>query len=90
MAIYGMGALGNLLYEELEKEGIIVSFVMDNNIGVFCDCPVYSLEDDIPDVDIVLVTVEVQVGEIIDSLAKKGIQGISFQRFLCLVTRLSL
>ena len=90
VAIYGMGALGNLLYEELEKDDIKVSFTIDSNKGVFCRCPVYSIEEEIPKVDIVLITVEVQVGEIIDQLAKKGIQGISFQRFLCLVTRLSL
>jgi NADH/NAD ratio-sensing transcriptional regulator Rex len=90
IAIYGMGALGSLLYEELEKDGIKVAFVIDNNKGVFCQCPVYSLEDEIPNVDMVLITVEIQVAEIINQLAKKGIKCISFQHFLCLITRLSL
>ena len=90
VAIYGMGDLGNLLYDELEKDSIKVSFVVDNNKGVFCNCPVYSLDDEIPNVDFVLITVESQSGLIADCLEKKGLHGISFQQFLCYATRLSL
>ena len=59
VAIYGMGELGNRLYEDLSKfEDVInVNYVIDNNItNTFSELPVLSLEDNLPKVDAIIVT----------------------------------
>lgn len=57
IAIYGMGKLGYRLYDELENEGLKVSFVIDRNT-YFLDeiMDVYSPDENIPRIDILIVT----------------------------------
>ena len=58
VAIYGMGALGKRLIEQLKQDGIKVSYGIDkkkseiNIDGI----PVYSPEDILPTVDVIVVT----------------------------------
>lgn len=57
IAIYGMGELGNRLYEELENSDIKVLYGIDKSAqSIFSDLEVKSLDDDLDEVDVVVVT----------------------------------
>lgn len=74
VAIYGMGELGNRLYEDLSKfEDVInVNYVIDNNItNTFSELPVLSLEDNLPKVDAIIVTPFFAFESIENSIKKK-------------------
>ncbi len=55
IAIYGMGELGNRLYEELKTTGIIIEYGIDKNFG-FGDIKILNLDDELPKVDVIVVT----------------------------------
>lgn len=67
IAIYGMGYLGRILYDELEESDIKIVYFIDNSftdpIGAF---DVYRFGDDLPIVDGIIVTVAEHVDEIVD------------------------
>ena len=88
IAIYGLSEMGECLYYELEKGGIKVEFVIDNNEAVFCECPVYSPHSDFfPHVDLIIVTVEHSYVEIVTLISSKtDSKIICFQQLLCDVT----
>lgn len=57
IAIYGMGEMGNRLYEELKGSQVQVKYGIDKNAtGAYADIDVYSLEDELEAVDAVVVT----------------------------------
>lgn len=57
VAIYGMAHLGEILLEELLKEGIDVKYVIDKNAdGLFCKIDTCKPDDDLKSVDVVIVT----------------------------------
>lgn len=72
IAIYGMGKLGMHLFHELNKGDIQVSFGIDKN-SEDCDCEikVYALNQQMPKVDAVVITVIDQYAEIGRLLSKK-------------------
>ncbi len=58
IAIYGMAELGNRLCEELVNSSIYIDYGIDRDV---CCCiaridEVYSLEDELPEVDVIVVT----------------------------------
>lgn len=58
IAVYGMGPIGRFLIEELLKNGIQVSYAIDQNSElIYADITVYNLEDVLPQADIVIITV---------------------------------
>ncbi len=57
-AIYGMGDMGKILYEELKRLGIQAAYGIDKNKNVsqIDGLPVKSLSDTLPQADIIIVT----------------------------------
>lgn len=57
VAIYGMGEIGDLLYEDLKEAGIRVDYSIDQAGGShFRELHGYTLEDDLPEVDVIIIT----------------------------------
>lgn len=58
VAIYGMGDMGTLLFQELQRTGINVPYVIDRSAKDFKDeLPVLRISDELPEVDVIVVTV---------------------------------
>ena len=55
IAVYGMGELGNRLYEELKETEIIIKYGIDKN-GGFGEIEILDIDDELPEVDVVVVT----------------------------------
>lgn len=69
VAIYGMGFVGNHLMKELEGRQIKIQYIIDNNGLVDCGMiPVYDLDSELPEVDVIIVTVTYAFSEIYDAL----------------------
>lgn len=72
IAIYGMGEIGNRLYEELKDTEIEVKYAIDKNAGsAYAQLEVYSLEEEFEDVDAIIVTTAFAFEEIKEKLEKK-------------------
>lgn len=72
LAIYGMGELGNRLYDELEASGIIIKYAIDKNFTAdYIGLNVKSLEDDFDEVDAIVVTAAFAFEEIEKELKEK-------------------
>lgn len=56
VAIYGMGKIGKHLKYELEKDGIKIDYVIDEVDSVIYDKAHYTLQDNLPLTDAVIVT----------------------------------
>lgn len=57
IAIYGNGYLGKLLYEELKTQNVYISYFIDRDAAYMDEeVPVYTLEDELETVDIIIVT----------------------------------
>jgi hypothetical protein len=57
IAIYGMGEMGNHLYEELKNTQIKVAYGIDKNAsGTYAEIDIFSLEDNLEKVDAIVVT----------------------------------
>lgn len=73
VAIYGMGEMGNRLYDELKNTSVEVKYGIDKNAGsTYSDLEVRSLDDCLEEVDVVIVTaifafdeIEEEIGDII-------------------------
>lgn len=71
IAIYGMGELGNRLYDELKSSSVKVKYAMDTNYsGKYAELDIKDLEDDLPEVDIIIVTATFAFDEISGKLGK--------------------
>lgn len=72
VAIYGMGEMGNRLYEELQGSSISVKYGIDKN-AVFpeSDLKIVDLEEKLEDVDIIVVTAIFAFDEIEEQLMLK-------------------
>lgn len=65
VAIYGMGELGNRLYDELKNSSVQVKYAIDENTaGVYSEIDVIGPEDDFPEVDVIVVTAVFAYSEI--------------------------
>lgn len=57
VAIYGMGELGNRLYDELKDTDIEVKYVVDQNADTtYSEVEVFGKEDALEEVDVMVVT----------------------------------
>ncbi len=57
IGIYGMGYLGKRLLAELEGTGIEIKYLLDQQLGAFYGgIPVLSGRDNLPSVDVIVVT----------------------------------
>lgn len=57
IAIYGMGEIGKRLYEELHLEGIEIEFVLDRRAQrLDSNLKICNIEDEIPPVDVIVIT----------------------------------
>jgi|AATF01.1.fsa_nt_gi hypothetical protein len=72
IAIYGMGELGNRLYDELKDTDIYVAYGIDkNNKTSYPGLKIYSLEDDFENADVIVVTAIFAYSIIKKELAEK-------------------
>lgn len=72
IAIYGMGELGCRLYEELKNSNINIAYAIDKEAGSpYSNIEVYSLEDDLQPVDVIIVSAIFAFDQIKKELKKK-------------------
>lgn len=71
VAIYGMGKIGLRLYQEI-RGGVEVKCFIDRNAAyIKNDMPVYTLEQDIPPVDFVIITLTDREKRILNEVSSK-------------------
>lgn len=69
IAIYGMGELGNRLYEELKNSDITVEYAIDKEANrVYSELEVVSIEDELKEVDMIIVTAIFAFEDIVKNL----------------------
>ena len=69
IAVYGMAELGQFFVSELENSGFDIKYGIDRRAGaITAKIPVLTLEDMLPPVDVVIVTVVYYFNQIADSL----------------------
>lgn len=57
IAIYGMGEMGNRLYDELKNTNVNIAYGIDKNPEeCYSDLEVFEISDNLPDVDAIIVT----------------------------------
>ena len=71
VAIYGMKELGERLYVELINLGVNVVCVIDNNKSVLGDFILLSPEDEIPSIDLLIITADYHFADIKEMMEKK-------------------
>ena len=65
IAIYGYGKLGHTFYDEIKNSEIKVKYYIDKNSKSFlAEIPVFSLKDNLPKVDLIVVTIPEQLDQI--------------------------
>ncbi len=71
IAIYGMGEIGDILVDELERKGIKIRCVIDRNKDVKTyGYQLFSPDDDLPQTDAVIVTPVYYFNDIAEKLRK--------------------
>lgn len=74
IAFYGMGELGNRLYEELKNTEIVVKYAIDKNAGYTnSDLEVLTLEEEREKVDAIVVTAIASFDEIYNTLKEEHV-----------------
>ena len=72
IAIYGMGMLGKHLFNQLQDKKIKIAYLIDcNKIQVSHNIHTYVIEDNLPDCDLIIVTVMYNFDQIKNKLQKK-------------------
>ena len=72
IAIYGMGEMGNRLYDELKNTDIEIKYAVDQNAaGTYSELEVLEKEDDFAEVDVIVVTATFAFDEIEEELSEK-------------------
>lgn len=84
VAIYGYGLLSKHLIWELEQGSIEIKYIIDQRgIGVQANYPVYTIDDDILEVDLVIVAIPYYFHEVMELFHKKGMKNVvSLERIL--------
>lgn len=74
VAVYGMGSLGRSLCDELIYNGIELAYIVDQNKNVrYGEYACYTMQDELPEADVIIVTPISFFEEIQAELAKKVI-----------------
>lgn len=78
VAIYGMGELGKRLFEELKSLDVEVTYAIDINAeNIDIDgLEIFTLDNTLPKVDVIIITPVHLFYEIEDNLLKKGIKDV--------------
>lgn len=72
VAIYGMKEIGEALYRELNSIGIEIKYLIDKDANsIYSDKDVYMPNDNLPDVDLIIVTALHYYDEITSELSVK-------------------
>lgn len=72
VAIYGMKEVGERLYEELKDTKTEVKYAVDQNAeSIYADIDVYSPDDDLPEVDVIVVTATYYYNSILNKIKDK-------------------
>ena len=72
VAVYGIGELGKRLLEEFILENVEVKYAVDKHAKIlFADLDLYTLEERLPNVDVVVVTPIAEFTEIKKELSKR-------------------
>ena len=72
IAIYGMGDMGKTLYAELKDTPVKVAYAIDRNAeSMYAECDIFSLRDELQQVDAVIVTTLIDFDEIKKGITKK-------------------
>lgn len=72
VAIYGYWMIGPRLHSELNNIGVLVDYIIDRNASnIWASVAVLSPEDDLPQVDMIVVTPFLYYEEICEKLEKK-------------------
>ena len=72
VAVYGMGSLGRSLCDELSHNQVEVVYVIDKNKNIKCDgYQCYTIQDELPEADVVIITPITYFEEISAELSKK-------------------
>lgn len=72
VAIYGMGKAGKILYDELKKTSVEVRYAIDKKSDrKYKDLQIVSPQSDLPEVDLVIITVIYEYNAIARELRKK-------------------
>ena len=72
IAIYGLGMLGEHLLTDFIKNGVKVVYGIDRrNLNLKKGISIYQLQDDLPEADLVIVTVNTEYEIIRNQLGKK-------------------
>ena len=72
IAVYGMGEIGNRLYEELKGSSVDIKYVIDKNAGsAYSESEIFTPEDKLEEVDAIIVTTVFAFEEIRSMLDKK-------------------
>ena len=83
VAIYGMGRLGERLYDELKDSKINVCYAIDRDYNsIYTSIPVYPLNKNLTKVDVVIVTTIAYFEEIKKELSNYGMKAISLKSIL--------
>ncbi len=84
IAIYGMGEIGDLLYNDLKEAGISVEYSIDQVGGSYIkELPGYTLRDELPEVDAIIITPIFAIEDIMNSLRRvTSAQLISVQEII--------
>ena len=65
IAIYGLGYAGERLQYEFENDGIKIDYIIDQNANnLASSIEIYSMQDELPEVDLVIVTSIMEFGKI--------------------------
>ena len=72
IAIYGMGEMGNRLYDELKESDIEIKYAIDKNaVNTYSELEVINPEEEFPEVDIIVVTATFAFDEIANAVKGK-------------------
>ena len=72
VAVYGLAALGERFIKCLEETDIEVKYAIDRRkANIKAEVPVYSMDDELPDVDMIVVTAIYDFKEIEEELSDK-------------------
>lgn len=72
VAIYGMKEVGERIYEELKDTKTEVKYAIDQNAeSIYADIDVYSPDDDLPEVDVIVVTATYYYNSILNKIKDK-------------------
>lgn len=72
IAIYGMGEMGNRLYDELKERNIEIKYGIDKNIGkAYSEIKMYDCDEEWEEVDAIVITAIFAFDEISEKISSK-------------------